>query len=460
MKASANQESENMLITELEAQALCEKLMSFVQADDAEVSVGGTVYSQLRFAANQFTTSGKSADISAGVTVWIDKKRASVSTNEIDDASLRAAVEQAQQNARISPVDREYLPTLGPQQYTPVQGFAAATASISEAARARTISDVIALCEKEKVSGAGFHQARATAGAARSKNGCFRYSRSSNVSLSCTARTPDGTGSGYFLRSHFDVARLDTSRIAREAIRKALASRQPRTLDAGTYSVVLEPQAVADLLGFFAFFFDARSADEGRSPFSAPGGKTRVGERIVDERINVYSDPWHPELPGSPFAQGGLPARKLYLIRNGVLETLAYSRFWAQQKKTEPTPGPVNSIMESSAAPVSVEEMVKNMKKGLLVGRFWYIRPVDPRTALLTGLTRDGVWYIENGAIQHPVRNFRFNQSILQMLAPGNVEAVGKAERVGSSEGQGGSAGLLPALMLKSFNFTSQSEAV
>jgi predicted Zn-dependent protease len=449
-----------MLLTESEARTICEKLLSFAKADDAEVSVGSTVYSQLRFAANAFTTSGRSEDRSIGVTVWVDRKRGSIGTNAVDDDSLRAAVEQAEQIARISPVDREYLPTLGAQSYQPVKGYVEATASVSDAARARTVNDVITACEKADVVGAGFFQARGSAGAQASKNGNFRFQRSSLVSLSCTARTKDGTGSGYFLRSHYDLGKLDTARIARESIRKALSSREPRTLEAGAYSVVLEPQAVADLLGFFGFFFDARSAEEGRSPFSAPGGKTKVGEKLFDERINVYSDPWHPDLPGSMTAQGGLPAKKIQIVKNGVLETLVYSRYWAQQKKVEPTPGPVNTIMESSAAPASVDDMVKDTKKGLLVGRFWYIRPVDPRTALMTGLTRDGVWMIEDGKIAYPVRNFRFNQSLLQMLAPGNVEMIGAPERVGSSEGQGTSAALLPALKLKAFNFTSQSEAV
>jgi predicted Zn-dependent protease len=449
-----------MLLTEQEAKAICEKLLSYVKADDAEVSVGSTVYSQQRFAANTFTTCGRSEDRGIGVTVWMDKKRGSFGTNETDDAALREAVSQAEKIASVSPVDREYLPTLGAQQYTPVKGFVDATAGLTDAARARTVNQVIAECEKNGVVGAGFHQARGSAGGVASKNGNFRFSRSSLLSLSCTARTKVGDGSGYFLRSHFDIAKLDTARISREAIRKALTSREPRTLDPGTYTVVLEPQAVADLLGFFAFFFDARAADEGRSPFSAPGGKTRVGEKLFDERINVSSDPWHPDLPGSPFAPGGLPAKKIALVKNGVLETLVYSRFWAQQKKVEPTPGPVNSILESSAPPVSAEDMIKDTKKGLLVGRFWYIRPVDPRTALLTGLTRDGVWYIEDGKIQYPVRNFRFNQSMLQLLAPGDVEAIGAPERVGSSEGQGTSAALLPALKVRAFNFTSQSEAV
>ena len=449
-----------MLLSEKEAKAMCEKLLGYVKAEDAAVNVSSEVYSHLRFAANSFTTSGRRENVTANVAVWMEKKRGSASTNETDDAALRAAVEQAEQLARVSPVDREYLPTLGPQEYPPTGGYVEATAKISLASRAKAIHEAIAACEKEKVVGAGFHQSRGTAGASTTKNGNFNYNRSSLVSLGMTARTTEGNGSGYFLRNHFDVAKLDAARVSREAIQKALRSREPRTLDAGKYTVVLEAQAVADLLGFFGFVFDARSADEGRSPFSAPGGKTRVGEKISDERINIYSDPWHPELPGSPSAQGGLPAKKIYLVRNGVLEQLVYSRFWAKQKEKEPTPGPVNTIMESSAPPVSFDDMIKDTKRGLLVTRFWYIRPVNPRTMLITGLTRDGVWYIENGQIQYPVRNFRFNQSLLQMLAPGNVDLVGAPERVGSSEAQGSASSLLPALKVKEFHFTSQSEAV
>jgi len=449
-----------MLLTEQEARQLTEKLLSYVKADDAVVTVGSENYSHLRFAANGFTTSGARENKTANVVVWIDKKRGSSSTNEVDNESLRTMVAQAQDLARLSPVDREYLPTLGPQTYKPVGGYVEATSNISLQHRAREINDVIARCEKAGVIGAGFHQARGSATASATRNGNFNYSRSSLVSLSTTARTPDGGSSGYFLRNHFDVAKLDTKRVAREAVRKALESRQPRTLEPGVYTVILEPQAVADLLSGFAFGFDARGADEGRSPFSAPGGKTKVGQQIFDERINVYSDPWNAELPGSQAAQGGIPAEKIYLVRNGVLENLIYSRYWAKQKNKEPTPGPVNNIMESSQRPASMEEMIKATDRGILLGRFWYIRSVDPRTALQTGLTRDGIWYIENGRIQYPVKNFRFNQSLMQLLAPGNVEMIGASERVGSAEAQGGASALLPALKIREFHFTSQSEAV
>ena len=449
-----------MLLTENEARELTGKILGYVKADDASVNVSSEVYSHLRFASNAFSTSGARENTSVGVTVWIDKKRGSSSTNEMDDNSLRAMVAEAETLARISPVDREYLPTLGPQTYKPVDGYAESTSNISLQQRARSINDVIANCERARVIGAGFHQARGGANASATKNGNFSYSRSSLVSLSTTARTADGGSSGYFLRNHFDVAKLDVKRVAREAIRKALESRRPRTLEPGIYPAILEPQAVADLLSGLAFGFDARSAEEGRSPFSAPGGKTKVGQRIFDERINIYSDPWNPELPGSQSAQGGIPAQKIYLVRNGVLENLVYSRFWAKQKDRQPTPGPVNNIIESSTRPASLDEMIKATDRGLLIGRFWYIRGVDARTALQTGLTRDGIWYVENGKIKYPVKNFRFNQSLIQLLSPGNVEMIGTAERVGSSEGQGLTASLLPALKVKEFNFTSQSEAV
>ena len=449
-----------MLLTEKDARAICEKLLSYVKADDANVSVNSDNFGHLRFAGNAFTTSGARENVTVNVTVWIDKKRGAASTNEIDDESLKATVALAEQLARISPVDREYMPTLGRQTYKPVNGYAEATSNISVSSRAKTINDVITACEKAKVVGAGFHQARGQAGGSATKNGNFSYDRTSLVSLSTTARTPDGTSSGYFLRNHFDVARLDTARVAGEAIRKALDARNPRTLDPGTYPVILEAQAVADLLSGFAFSFDARSAEEGRSAFSAPGGKTKLGEKVFDERINIYSDPWHPDLPGSQSAQGGLPAQKIYLVRNGVVDNLVYSRFWARQKDKEPTPGPVNTIIESSQPPVSLEDMIRSMDRGLLLGRFWYIRSLDPRTMSQTGLTRDGIWYIEKGKIQYPVKNFRFNQSLMQMLAPGNIEMIGKSERVGNSEGQGGSASLLPALKVKEFHFSSKSEAV
>jgi predicted Zn-dependent protease len=424
-----------------------------VKADDAVVRLTHNVSSHLRFASNTITTTGRKEDTSAEVTVWSEGKRGSATTNAMDEDSLRAAVAQAEQIASVSPVDPEYLPTLGAQKYRPTNRYVASTADIAPGKRASDVAEVIEACDKAKVLGYGFHEASGYAFANATKNGNFLYEQSSEVGFYLTVRTADGMGSGFFQRSHVDVGKLDLGRIAEQAIRKAVESHGARSLEPGVYPVILEPQATADLVGYFAYSFDARQADEGRSAFSAPGGKTRQGEAVFDERISLYSDPWHPDVPASAAADDLIPAEKIFLIRNGVVETLIYSRFWASEKEKEPTPGPVNSILEGSADAATIEEMVRATKRGLLVSRLWYIRSVNPRNASYTGLTRDGLWYIEDGEIRYPVRNFRFNQSILEMLGPGNVEQVGQPERVWR-----GAA--MPALQLKAFTFTSESDAV
>jgi predicted Zn-dependent protease len=302
------------------------------------------------------------------------------------------------------------------------------------------------------VTGAGFHIARAAATAAATANGNRRYFQSSEAGFSLTARSEDGTGSGYFSGDHFDLARLDSKQIADQAVGKAVRSRLPKPIEPGVYPVILEPQAVSDLIGFLTNSFDARTADEGRSAFSAKEGNTRLGEAMFNERINLYSDPMHRDLPAVPSTEEGIPASRLSIIKGGVLENLEYSRFWAQERKREPTPGPVNYVMESSQPATSIDDMIKGMDRGLLISRFWYVRLVDPRTIALTGLTRDGLWWIEKGQIRYPVRNLRFNQSVLAMLAPWNVEAIGASQRL--------SPLMVPALKLASFAFTSISDAI
>ena len=445
------------MLSEEEAKKICDTLLKLTKADDAIVSVSENIGGNQRFAANAFTTNGSSRERGFSITVWIDKRQGSASGTEFDEASLRRAVEQAEHLAKLSPVDVEYMPTLGPQKYKPVKGFASGTAEISLTWRAKEIGKILDQCDEAKVVGAGLFTAGAFATASATRHGNFEFERSSLASLSMSARTPDSTSSGYALHSHFDAGKLDISGVAKRAVDKALTGRAAQRLDPGVYPVILEPQAAADILRFFRGAFTARSADEGRSPMSAPEGKTLLGQPVFDPKINLYSDPWHPELPGSQSAQDGLPAETLYLIRSGLVENLVYSRFWAQKMGKQPTRGPVNQILESTGETHSLAEMIADTKRALLLTRLWYIRMVNPRTQLLTGLTRDGVWLVENGKIKHAVRNFRFNQSVMQMLAPGNVEMIGKPERVGDG-GRGGS--LVPALKLKAFTFSSASDAV
>ena len=438
-----------------EALKVCETVLGHAKAagaEDAQVSLSDAAESHARFADNRVTTSGRSEDLDITATVWIGRRRGAATVNDTSADALKQLAADAMQIARVSPVQREFIATLGPQEYGADRGYAASTADIDVTARAKSLQAILDACRSQKVTGAGFHTARVSANATATANGNRRYFRSTRADLSVTARTPDGTGSGYYSGDHFDLSRVDTQRIATEAVNKAVRSRNPLPIEPGNYPVILEPQAVSDLLGFFTGAFDARPADEGRSAFSAKDGKTRLGEAMFSERINLYSDPNHPELPAAPSTNEGIPATRLSLVKGGVIENLSYSRYWAQEKKRDATPGPVNYILESTQAPASMDDMIKGMKRGLLISRFWYVRVVDPRTLVLTGLTRDGLWWIEDGKIKNPVRNLRFNQSVLAMLAPWNVEAVGAPQRLAPY--------MVPPLRLSSFTFTSISDAI
>jgi len=444
------------MLTERESKRICDKLLKLAAADDAFVSVSSTDRAHQRFAANAFTTNGAISETEINLTVWIGQRKGSAGITSTDDASLDRVVRQAEDLARLSPVDVEYVPSVGPQKYRPVHGFVERTLSMD--ARAAAINAALTACQREGIIGAGLHQSRAVATAIATRHGAFHYEVRTIGSLSMTARTPDGQSSGYALRSHVDVSKIDAASVAARAIRKAADSRGATPVPPGTYPVILEPDAVAEILGVLGFALAARLADEGRSPFSAPAGN-RLGQKVFDEKVNFYTDPWHPLLPGSSAAREGLAAEKFFLVRNGVVENLIYSRHWARTKGHAPTPGPVNYILESSGKAHSIDEIIAASERALLVTRFWYIRMVNPQTLLSTGLTRDGVWLVENGKIRHPVRNFRFNQSVMEMLAPGNVEMIGPPERTGGDSGPD-SAALFPALKLREFHFTSPSDAV
>jgi predicted Zn-dependent protease len=285
-------------------------------------------------------------------------------------------------------------------------------------------------------------------------SGLFAYNAQTNVNFNVTLRTSDGKGSGYASKGYNDVSKLDVASATRFAAQKAAGSAAARAIEPGKYTVILEPAAGIVLLENILFSMDARSADEGRSFLSKPGGKTRLGEKMVDERVTIYSDPQHPELPTSTWSGDGRPQEKIAWIEKGVIKNLPYSRYWAQQKNVKAVPFPDAAIMEGGTA--SLEDLIKGTEKGILVTRLWYIRPVDPQTLLYTGLTRDGTFYIENGQIKFPIKNFRFNESPIIML--NNLEELGRPERAVS--GESNAHALIPPMKIRDFTFSSLSDAV
>ena len=449
-----------------QAKALTDRALSFATADETRLNLRAGWSGNTRFAGNEITTAGGTTDVALTVTSTVGRKRASASTNVLDDEGLRRVVDQAERLARLSPDDAEFLPALGPQQYARVNAFAAATADLTPEARALAVQRALAgVSEAGRAAGAsaddlfvaGFLEASAgVASVVATSRGLFAYHPATDASLSVTVRTPDGTGSGYASTGANDWAAIDPAALGRSAAQKAVASRNPQPIEPGRYTVILEPRAVADFIPGIMQGFNARTADEGRSPFSKPGGGTRVGEKIADERVTLLSNPADPDLLTTPFDGEGLPNRGATWIENGVLKQLAYSRWWAQQKGVQPTGsaggfGGGGGGFKMTGTDKSLQDLIASTERGVLVTRFWYIRSLDQRTVMLTGLTRDGTFLVERGKITRPLKNFRWNDSPL--LALNRIEAIGRTERVDTGM-------VVPSLKIRDFNFTSLSDAV
>jgi len=285
----------------------------------------------------------------------------------------------------------------------------------------------------------------------------FAYGRQTALSLTTTVRTEDGTGSGWAGATSHDFSKLDPKDLGARAIDKARRSVNAVAVEPGRYTVILEPTAVGNLIQFIVFAMNARNADEGRSFFSKAGGGNKIGMKVVDERVTISSDPLDPEAYANTFSNDGQPIAKTTWIENGVVKNLSYDRFWAQKQGKEPLP--TAGTVRMSGGTSSTEELIASTERGILVTRFWYLRPVDPRTILYTGLTRDGTFLIERGRITRPIKNFRFNDSPVYML--NNLDAMGRAVRVSASEAGGpGQAIVVPPIKVRDFNFTSLSDAV
>ncbi|MEO8294405.1 MAG: TldD/PmbA family protein [Gemmatimonadota bacterium] len=443
------------IISRDDAQALLKRIIGFSRAERVEVRVNSGITANTRFAANQLSTSGSVENTSVVIQSWFGARHAVTTTNDLSDDSLKRAVASSEALARLAPEDPEDMPLLGPQTYVPVNAYFDSTASLSAADRARAAMTALGVTrEAGDLEAAGFIVTGANATALANSAGLFAYHRSTTSNYTLTVRTADGTGSGWGGADHPDWSQLDFKSVSERAISKARASRNPVAIEPGRYTVILEPQAVGDLVQLLAFYGDARSADEGRSPFVKEGGGTKVGEKILDERVTIVSDPQDPQLLGQPWDGDGMPLSRQVWIDKGVLNQLSYSRYWAKKQGKTPTGGP-NSV-KMLGGTTSLDEMIASTERGVLLTRLWYLREVDPRTILYTGLTRDGTFLIENGKISKALRNFRFNESPLFIL--NNMDALGRAERLAGTE-SGGDV-VMPSIKVRDFNFTSLSEAV
>ena len=441
------------ILTKEDAQALLKKVIAYSKADECEAFLSGSDGGNIRYALNAVSTAGDISVTSLGVTSAFGKQTGTATIDQFDDASLARVVQRSEELAKLAPANPEYMPLLGPQTFAESITYNETTGAITPDTRAELVAKSLEVTKAAGLTAAGFLENSTSFNAVMNSKGLFAYNKSSDVTFSVTTRTKEGTSSGYAARGFTDVSKLDTYSATKIATTKALTSANAKAIEPGKYTVILEPVAGAYMLESM-FRFDARTAEEGRSFLSKKGGGTRLGEQLYDPKVTIYSDPFNPELPSSTWSEEGLPREKTVWVDKGVVKNLSYSRYWAQKKGVNPLPGPGNIIMEGGDA--TIEDMIKSTERGILVSRLWYIRPVDPQTLLLTGLTRDGLFYIENGQIKFPIKNFRFNESPVIML--NNVEALGKPERSISVESY--RSYLIPPMKLRDFTFSSLSDAV
>lgn len=442
------------MYTEQQAKAILDKVLALSKADECTATLQGGVNGNIRFALNNVSTSGIVSDADLVVQVAFGKRVGVATINEFDDESLQRVVQRAEELARLAPENDEFMPAIGKQTYRASQTYNQSVADITPEYRAKVAVDSINPCKSDGLIAAGFLSDNVSFFASVNSNGNFAYQQSTGLDYTCTVRTEDGTGSGWVASNVADAKDFDANAEIRTAISKAKGSRGAKALEPGKYTVILEPAASAGLISFMMFGFDARQADEGRSFLTKKGGGNKVGEQVFDSRVSIHADPWDTNAAVMPWDEDGLPREKMPIIDKGKVEYLQYSRYWAKLKGKQAKGSPGNLIM--AGGDKSTMDLVKSTQKGVLVTRTWYIRMVDPQTVLLTGLTRDGTFYIENGEIKYPIKNFRFNESPVIML--NNIEELGKPVRVGDDESP--FVMMIPPMKIKDFTFSSLSDAV
>jgi predicted Zn-dependent protease len=435
-------------LSRAECEALARRVLGLATADETKVEIQSIAHGNTRFARNRISTTGEATDTTLSVRSAFGKRSAEMTTNKLDGASLAALVKEVEALARLAPENPEAMPVLPPQSYPRVSRREIPMPGPAD--RAAAVKAVLGRSKAAGFDAAGFIEFAVGARAIATSRGLFAWEPVGGVGMSTTVRTPDGTGSGWAGATGDGWSAIDPSAIGARATEKAGSSRGPVAIEPGRYTVILEPDAAADLVRLLRDALDARSADEGRSFFARPGGGNKVGMKIVDDRVTLLSDPADAR---SALAEDGLPARRTPWIERGVLKNLGYGRYWAGRQGKPPTAAP--DAIRMMGGSTSIPRMVATTERGILVTRCWYIRSLDPRTVLYTGLTRDGTFLIEDGKIARAVKNLRWNDSPAFLL--NNLVVLGQTVRVHT--GAGGSV-YVPAMKCREFNCTSVSDAV
>jgi predicted Zn-dependent protease len=406
-----------------------------------------------RFANNEITDNQFYADALLTIRAYLGNRIGVATVNQLDSDSVRRGIQRAEEIARRSPEDPEFTGPPDTKEYPVADGHDEESAKTTPEQRANLASSFVKACEDRKLTAAGYLQNTEEAVATHSSAGLPGYHRGTSARFSMTARTSDATGSGWVLRWANALSDLDIPTLAQVAMEKAEASRNPVELTPGRYTVVLEPVACEYLLYNLTHHFNARGAEEGRSFLARfddagqPTG-TQVGQTLFSPLMTLRRQIANPAMQTHPFDEEGSPLHDLTLVDAGVVENLSYDRYWARQKGVRPTGALNGIIMEGSGR--TTADLVKDVDKGILVTRLWYIRNVDWMKSSVTGMTRDGTFRIEGGEIAEPVKNFRFNEELRRVFR--DFTAIGTSQRFWEF--------LSPAIVVPEFNFTSTTESI
>jgi predicted Zn-dependent protease len=457
------------MLTREEAQQLSEKVIKLSTFPECQVNISNSEQVYTRFANNGITTAAFSRRHTISVSVTRDSQTGSYTIADLDEANLKALVQKAEELAAIAPPNPERLPAVGPQQYPKVFDFDEATATARSPQMIPHVKTVVDAAVSRKLVAAGLVLRTHTVTAVANKAGLFGFHNAADSQLTTTIRMADGSSSGWAGEPSIKLSQIDSAKLANTAIEKCITWKNPQKIEPGNYTVVLEPTAAGDLVRLITPGFSARGTEEGRTFISKRGGGTLLGEKVFPDFITLRSDPFDPRQPSSPWSNDLLPNRSMTWIDKGVIANLAYDRYWASQTGKQPTPGEGGGrgfggggfggggggdlILEGGDA--TLDQLIGSVEKGVLVTHFWYIRFVNQQTLQQTGLTRDGLFLIENGKITTPITNFRFLESPVRLLK--NAKRLGSAQRVRGLEG---GMMIAPAILASEFPLTSVSDAI
>jgi PmbA protein len=441
------------------AKDLCNSILLRAGDDATQVSIYILDESLTRFANNGIHQNVTESDISISVRVFIGTREGTASTNRIDHDGLDAVVDRARENARVSPENPDYAGLAGPAEYDFVRSFDEVAAEVSAQERAETVREICMLSDAENFNAFGAFTTGVSELVLANTAGMYAYHMATNADFQTVVMEKQGDASGWAHGSGWRVEDIKASALGNSAIRKTKMGRDPVGIEPGSYPVVLDPYATQDILMMLNMTgMGAHTIQEGRSWING-----RIGKKALSTNVSIWDDAMDPNGLPVPFDFEGTPKQRVEIVKNGVVMGPVYDRATAMKEKRESTghglppslrnfsPLATNLFMEPGDS--SVEEMIKSTERGLYITRFWYTRPVHPADCVITGMTRDGVYWIEDGVIQHPVKNLRFTQSYVEALA--GVEAVGKETVL--LRAMGFVAARVPALKLKAFNFTGST---